>query len=232
MPSGSMERYWNGRAREDPFRYVDNRRWRWQDDMESFWRGGQEALNDLLTTLGMRLNGSEDVVEIGCGVGRVTRSLAERAGSVHALDVSGEMLARARQLNPGLDHVRWLHGDGRSLAPLPDRQFDVCISLVVFQHLPDPELTYAYVREMGRVLRPDGWAAVQVSNDPDVHRRPRLLRRTWRQLTRRRYEHSAWYGSAIEIPRLRQTAAGAGLELERVENEGSQFCHVLLRARG
>jgi SAM-dependent methyltransferase len=141
------------------------------------------------------------------------------------------MLARARDYNR-LDNVSWVQGDGHSLAPLGDRAFDACVSFVVFQHLPDPELTYGYVREMGRVLRPGGWAAFQVSNNPRVHTRPSLLRRLTRDDVRRRYDHPAWYGSAVEISRLRDTSAAAGLELVRLTRAGTQFCNVLARARG
>jgi ubiquinone/menaquinone biosynthesis C-methylase UbiE len=88
---------------------------------------------------------------------------------VIALDVSQEMLARARELNAQVQNVEWIHGDGRTLAPIGDGAVDGCFSHVVFQHLPDPEMTLGYVREMGRVLRPGGWAAfrgVDRSRDP------------------------------------------------------------------
>ncbi len=43
------------------------------------------------------------------------------------------------------------------------------------------------------------------------------------------YDDPAWLGSAVEMSRLRQAAADSGLAIERVANEGSQFCHVLAR---
>jgi len=92
------------------------------------------------------------------------------------------MLERARELNPGLANVEWLRGDGSSLAGIEDASASACVSHVVFQHIPDPRVTLAYVREMGRVLRPGGWAAFQVSNDPAVHTRPGPLRRARRAL--------------------------------------------------
>ncbi len=226
-----MKRYWNRRARQDPFHFVDSRQVRGRPDLPRFWRAGEEALEGMLGELGLQLTGAEDVVEIGCGVGRLTRPLAARVRSVQALDVSEEMLARARELNGELDNVQWLHGDGRTLAPLPDGAFDACISFVVFQHLPDPELTYGYVREMGRVLRPGGWAAFQVSNDLQLHRRPAKVRLVKGLIRNRNYRHPAWFGSAVEIPRLRDAAAEGGLEIERVANEGSLYCMVGARRK-
>jgi SAM-dependent methyltransferase len=103
---------------------------------------------------------------------------------------------------------------------------------VVFQHLPDPELTLAYVREMARVLRPGGWAAFGVSTDPAVHR-PRR-RAGWRLAALlgrgpRGQEHPAWLGSAVPLDRLAACAEESGFELERVLHPGTQFTLVLGR---
>ena len=71
-----MERYWNRRARQDPFHFVDNRQIRGSPDLDAFWRAGEQALDRLLGDLGIELTGEEEMVEIGCGVGRLTRALA------------------------------------------------------------------------------------------------------------------------------------------------------------
>jgi SAM-dependent methyltransferase len=226
-----MEAYWDRVAREDPYHFVDNRVKPGAPDLDAFWRGGEDVIDRLFAELRVELEGHEEVVEIGCGIGRLTRVLAGRAASVQALDISAEMLARARAHNSDAGNVNWIQGDGHSLAPLSESSADVCVSFVVFQHLPDPELTYGYVREMGRVLRPGGWAAFQVSNDPSVHARPPFLRRLRRRWATRRYDDPAWYGSAVETPALTEAAAGAGLEIERLTNQGTQFCHVLARRR-
>jgi hypothetical protein len=41
----------------------------------------------------------------------------------------------------------------------------------------------------------------------------------------------AWLGSAVDLDALRAVAAGSGLELDRVEGEGTQFCLVRARKR-
>ncbi len=214
-----MSEYWDERAAEDALLYVDDRGWRG----ERFWRGGEEALATFEAQLGFSARG-ETIVEIGCGVGRITRVLAERAAHVVALDVSAEMLAHAREHNPQLPNVDWVLGDGLTLADVPDAEADGVFSHVVFQHIPDPAITLGYVAEIGRVLRPGGWAAFQVSNDPRVHRRRLRVPRVTR--------HPAWRGSHVELAALRETADAAGLAVERVVGEGSQFCLVRLSARG
>jgi SAM-dependent methyltransferase len=233
-----MRRFWDARAREHALYYIDNHVDYFAPDAERFWAGGEETVELLRSELGVEPAAGERVVEIGCGVGRMTRALAGRATEVVALDVSGEMIDRARELNPQLANVRWLVGDGASLAGVDDGSADAVVSFVVFQHIPDPEVTLAYVREMGRVLRAGGWAAFQVSTDPAAHvrRRGRAPLR-WRllQLARRapRGERkAAWLGAPTDLQRLRATAAAAGLTTELVTGEGTQFCFVLLRREG
>jgi SAM-dependent methyltransferase len=230
----ATRRFWDRRAREDAFFFVDTRLEYGNPDVAWFWEEGERALDDLLGRLGVAVGPDDDVVEIGCGVGRLTRPAAARARSVRALDVSPRMLELAREHNPGLDGVEWIEGDGTTLAGIADASADACISHVVFQHIPDPEVTYGYVREMGRVLRPGGWAAFQVSNDPGVHRHrgaatvrallAGVARRGPRGWTRRRYR-----GSAVDLDELRAAAADGGLVIERVEGAGTQYCFVLAR---
>jgi SAM-dependent methyltransferase len=234
VTSGSSERFWDERAREQALFFVDNTVDYRDPDVERFWAEGERAVDAILAELGLEIAPADTVVEIGCGVGRLTRALAGRSRRVLALDVSSEMLARARQLNPALVNVTWIHGDGESLAGIGDASADGCFSHVVFQHLPDAELTLGYVREMGRVLRPGGWAAFVLSTDPAVHR-PRR-RAGWRLAALlgrgpRGQEHPAWLGSHVPLDRLEQTAAEAGLELERVLRPNTQFTVVSARRR-
>jgi SAM-dependent methyltransferase len=230
-----MRRFWDERAREDPWFFVDNRLEYGRADEERFWRAGEEAVEILVGGLGAEIGPADRVVEIGCGIGRITRALAARAREVAALDVSEEMLARARQHNGHLANVRWLHGDGESLTGIADASADACVSAFVFQHLPDPGLALGYVREIGRVLRPGGFAALQLSNDPGAHTHRLGARARLRALARRGPRgqgHRAWLGSAVGLDDLEAAAGTAGLEVERVEGAGTLFCCVLLRAGG
>ncbi len=233
--SGSgMREFWDRRAAEDPFYFVDSRQ-RYRDpDEQRFWSQGERDLYQLLGAVSVALEPDDDVVEIGCGIGRLTRVLAARARSVRAVDVSPRMLALARECVPAAN-VRWLLGDGTSLAEIEDGSASACVSHVVFQHIPDPATTLGYVREIGRVLGAGGWAALQVSNDQRLHlpRRglPRIRTALRATLGRgpRGQSHGAWLGSAVELDELRRTANGAGMELERTAGEGTVMCCVLLR---
>jgi SAM-dependent methyltransferase len=211
-----MRRYWDARAREDAFFFVDSRQPYRSSDPDAFWTG-EETVDYFLGGLGVELASTDTALEIGCGVGRITRVLAARTDRVFALDISEEMLARAREHNPELDG-----------------SVDACVSVVVLQHMPDPSLTLGYVREVGRALRPGGWAALQVSNDHGGHRRWVGIRHRIKALVGRAprgLAHPAWIGSAVELDALREAANDGGMDVEKVWGEGSQYCQVLVRKR-
>lgn len=230
-----MRDFWDARAREDAFYFVDNRRAYRDPEPGRFWADGERDLDALLDALGAVIEPTDVVLDIGCGVGRLTRVLAGRAARVIGLDVSPEMIAQAKAHHAALQNVDWITGDGTTLRPLEDASVDVCISHVVFQHLPHATITLGYVREMGRVLKPGGWAGFQVSNDARVHRPRRGLRARLRQLTASigrgpgGQADAAWLGSAVALDELNAAAGHASLEIERVFGQGTQFC--LIRAR-
>lgn len=230
-----MRDFWNERAEENAFFFVDNSLDYRHPDAERFWSDGAMWLDRLLGELDAELAPTDEVVEIGCGVGRLTRVIARRAAGVRALDISERMLDRARELCSDLDNVSWVLGDGTSLQGIEDASADVCVSHVVFQHIPDPEITLGYVREIGRVLRPGGWGAFQISNEPQLHRRRTGLEAAkilLRALTLRGPKGQAdphWLGSSVELGQLRRAASEGGMEVERVSGEGKQMCFVLVR---
>jgi SAM-dependent methyltransferase len=230
-----MRRFWDARARENAFYFVDNSLPYHDPDADRFWRGGPEQLALMEEQLQVRVEPAQDVIEIGCGPGRITRALSERARSVRAFDVSEEMIARARELNPHLENVEFILGDGVSLAPAGDESADVVHSDLVFQHIPDPRITLGYVREMGRVLRPGGFAMFQFSNAPEIHARPpwhERVRPTLRAVLGRGpggQTHGAWLGSGIELATLDGVAGEVGMRRERVVGEGELLCRALYR---
>ena len=228
-----MREFWDERAREDAFYFVDNRI-RYKDAeaaKELFWSLGRDDLNGLLTSLELTIEATDEVVEIGCGVGRLTRVIAERAKSVRALDVSAEMLAIARRENEQQTNVDWIEGDGTSLAGIDSDSADLVISHVVFQHIPDPAITLGYVREIGRVLRTGGRAGIQVSNNPEAHRwafgwRDRVKARL--RLGPRGMSNQEWLGSAVRLEDLSEAAAEGGLTIAQTTGEGTQYMLVRL----
>lgn len=223
-----MADFWDARARENANYFVDNRLDYNDGDEARFWREGETDLLRMLASVGARLGSQDTVLDLGCGVGRLARVLARRVAHVHGIDVSAEMLTRARGNLVEEANVTLHQGDGTGLDPIDDASVDAVVSLVVFQHIPDPSVTLGYVREMGRVLRPGGWAAFQVSNDPGVHAREHARSRLKEALGRapKGQDDPAWRGSAVTLAALEEAIAEGGMELRSTVGEGTQFLVV------
>lgn len=74
-------------------------------------------------------------LDLGCGTGAFTRLLATRAGSVRGLDLSPEMINRARRLSA--DHPNVTHQVADILEyELPPATYDVIVSIATLHHLP------------------------------------------------------------------------------------------------
>lgn len=99
-------------------------------------------------------------VEIGCGVGRMTAGLADTFETVHALDVSPEMIEHARSL-VGSDRVEYHLTAGASI-PLPESCVTAAFSTFVFQHFNDIGEARRYLAEIARVLQPGGTMMIQL----------------------------------------------------------------------
>jgi len=224
-----MADFWDARAREDALFFVDDRLDYGPDRDETwFWAEGERLLDELLARSGApALAADATSLDVGCGVGRFTRILADRTAHVHGIDVSTEMIERAKQLLGSHGNVTLHQGDGTSLRPLPDASIDIAVSFVVFQHIPDPAVTLGYLRELGRVLRPGGWTVFQLSNDPSVHRpredyRPRLRDRIRRRVPQGT-DDPAWLGSAVTLDELDAALAAGGLRSAHRSGQGTQY---------
>jgi SAM-dependent methyltransferase len=99
-------------------------------------------------------------LDVGCGPGTVTASLASAAGPgglALGVDLSEAMLARAVRAEAG-PQIGFLRADAQRL-PLRDETVDAVVSIAVLQLVPDPAAALA---EMARVLRAGGRLAVMV----------------------------------------------------------------------
>jgi ubiquinone/menaquinone biosynthesis C-methylase UbiE len=107
---------------------------------------------------GMRL------LDVGCGAGGITLSLAERVapGEVVGVEIapSEVAVARAAAAERGLPNACFVVGSAYAL-PVPDGSFDAALACNTLEHLAEP---LRALREMRRVLKPGGVVGVR---DPD-----------------------------------------------------------------
>ena len=161
-----MRSEWDERARENAEYYVANSTKTWNP--RDFFRTGEvcvarEILPEMLRICqGERSPLDLRVLEIGCGVGRMTKMLARVFGQVTAVDVSREMIERARTNLEPLDNISLVLGDGATLSAIADASHDFAFSFLVFQHIPAREVIASYCREVHRVLKPGSLFKFQV----------------------------------------------------------------------
>lgn len=82
-----------------------------------------------------------------------------------------------------------------SAIPIRDGEFDAALSLVVLEHVPDP---WRAVREMARVLKPDGVAFAMIPLVRPEHLAPFDFHRFTRYGIRRMFENSGFRVDSIE----------------------------------
>jgi ubiquinone/menaquinone biosynthesis C-methylase UbiE len=85
-------------------------------DADTFFASGRRETDLFLAHTGVVPDHSQTLLEIGCGMGRMTARLAELYGTVIALDVSPEMLTRARKALTGHPNISYVLGGGTDLA--------------------------------------------------------------------------------------------------------------------
>jgi arsenite methyltransferase len=104
----------------------------------------------------MALTSGNRVLDLSCGVGWATRHLAQTvaggAGMAAGLDISEEMIARARTASRDLENVLFAVGAAEEI-PWRDEYFDRIFSIESFYYFPDQP---AVLRELYRVLVPGG----------------------------------------------------------------------------
>jgi ubiquinone/menaquinone biosynthesis C-methylase UbiE len=164
-----MRREWDERARQNARHYVATLQGEWTD--EEFFESGSIWVRDyiensLAEICNTRLPADMRVLEIGCGTGRMTVPLSRIFGHVDAVDISAEMIARARTAAQNRNNIRLHVNNGVDLSMFADEEFDFVLSAIVFQHIPKRIVVENYVMEAWRVLRPGSLFKFQVQGFP------------------------------------------------------------------
>jgi ubiquinone/menaquinone biosynthesis C-methylase UbiE len=129
-------------------------------DPDTYWRSGERDWRLLMAVANRaRLPAQASAIEIGCGLGRLTRLAAADFSRVIGLDVSPEMLKQARiQANAPNVSYELVGSDGR--IPSTAESVDLVFAWTVFRHM-SKEMFGRYLDEARRVLKPGGCLAFE-----------------------------------------------------------------------
>jgi cyclopropane fatty-acyl-phospholipid synthase-like methyltransferase len=202
-----MESDWDARARRNAAHFVATANTDW--DAGEFFESGrvavqQQVLSDMVNVCGSLSPGSMRVLEIGCGIGRITKPLAEIFGEVHAVDISSEMIRRARDNLRSHPNVFLYRNNGWDLRGLPGEEFDFAFSCLVFQHISSEAVLRSYFAEVSRVLRPGRLFKLQVQG---AQARPE--------------RDDTWTGLSLSRDQCRLLAEERGFDLRHCSGEGT-----------
>ena len=160
------------------------------------------------------------VIDCGCGPGSITLGLADavRPGEVLGIDIEPRQLEVARSAagRRGTDNVRFEQASIYEL-PAHDGAFDIAVAHFVIEHVSDPPRA---LREMRRVLRPGGVAAIKDPYYPAFVFRPQTpeivlfqeLMARWQKHNNASTTYSADLRAHLLAAGFSRTLASAGME--------------------
>ena len=164
---------WNKLAQKNPKFYIVSRVGK-EINEEQFKKIGQENYKDLVledNLLKERLISFKDrvVLDIGCGIGRLTELFSADFKEVYGVDISEEMIVQAKERLAILKNVHFYSTDGLNF-PFENNFFDFIFSFVVFHHMPNKEVVEQNFREVYRTLKNDGIAKIQIRGGRQPYR--------------------------------------------------------------
>lgn len=110
-----------------------------------------------------RLLGADiEVLDIGCGIGRIARAVVSEVRSITGIDVSPGMIAEARARCRGVDNVMFACVDGHDLAAFAGRRFSLVLAVDTFPYLvaTGPGIAARHIADIARLLEPGGALAI------------------------------------------------------------------------
>ena len=174
---------WEILAKLDPLWAIlgeNNKRFkRWE--LNRFFATGEKEIDSVISYLQKRkilLKNINIVLDFGCGVGRLTRALAKHFPKVYGIDISEQMIKKAKKLNQEYKTCYFTVNKNDYLLDFPDNHFDFIYSNNVLQHFHSKKAILKQISDFIRVLKPAGIALFQLpSNLPflvRLHPRRRL----------------------------------------------------------
>jgi len=107
-----------------------------------------------------------EVLEIGCGVGRLVSPLLDRTAAYSGFDIAAGMVEEARQRCRSFAQARFFESDGGTIpSAVRDRRYDLILAWAVFIHCPQ-KIIAQLAGEAFDLLAPGGHLRFQLLADP------------------------------------------------------------------
>src|SRR6266567_9537012 len=127
----------------------------------------RESGEALVQTLG--ITKGLKVLDLGCGDGTTALPEAKLGADVLGIDVARNLVeaGNKRAAEQGLTNLKFQEGDASNLAQVPDKTFDLVLSIFGAMFAPKP---FEVAKEMVRVTRPGGRIVMGnwIPNDPTL----------------------------------------------------------------
>lgn len=149
------------------------------------------------------------VLEIGCGIGRVSQFIADEFKEVIGLDISDKMIEMGNKRLSKVKNIKLIATDGRTY-PVEDGSVDLVFSFIVFQHMADRETIRKNFEEASRVLKHNGIMKVQLRGVPTI-------KKEW------------FYGPSFDMGQVKKIIKGLPLSIIKTEGENQMYFWLWLK---
>jgi SAM-dependent methyltransferase len=122
------------------------------------------AYRDLPDIIGKEGLGRK-ALDFGCGTGRSTRFLKNLGWDVSGIDISAEMIRKARQFDPNGDY--WTIADG-DFTVLPPQSFDLILSVFTFDNISSVDHRIYLLRGLRDLLKRGG-KLIMLDSTPEIY---------------------------------------------------------------
>lgn len=164
MNKSKSSLWWEKEASNHGLLMIDRMAFRNTADWDKVIESGKDEIHNVFKQIPFPKGNDLKLLEIGCGVGRLTFVLADYYGEVCGMDVSESFLGIAREHNDD-DRIQFLKIDENRLLENDAAVFDVVFSMEVFHYL-DLDVLENYIEDAFRLLVPGGTFVFQINTQP------------------------------------------------------------------
>lgn len=122
------------------------------------------AYRDLPKIINRHVRGNK-AIDFGCGTGRSTRFLRGFGFETIGLDISEDMIDKAREIDPTGNYLL-IQGDG--LNALAGNVYSIVLSVFTFDNIPTMEMKVKLLRELSALLSSEG-RIINLVSSPEIY---------------------------------------------------------------